>query len=134
MIFEAKEDFELLYGIGTFHWNLARAMGILWCRLAFVAAMGLFLSTLLSFPVAFVFTMLLFLVSQGSGFLTESMDAVAIRPDGTDPFWGPLKFGYVLVPIGKAVIWSVPNFSQYDASENVVDGKLVPLMWLPPAR
>ena len=52
MVFESDENFRLLFGIGTFHWNLFRALSIIWCRLAFLAAVGLTMSSFLSFPVA----------------------------------------------------------------------------------
>ncbi|HOB74803.1 MAG TPA: hypothetical protein PKG54_09770 [Phycisphaerae bacterium] len=130
MIFEGNDSFELLYGLGTFHWNLVRALAIIWCRLAFVAAIGLFFSTFVSFPVAFVLTLFVFLVSLMSNFLAEALDAATMRPYGRDPVWGSLKLGYVLTPLGKAVVWLMPNFSKYDASGNIADGRLVPLMWV----
>lgn len=130
MVFEGRDSFELLFGLGTFHWNLVRALAIIWCRLAFVAAIGLFFSTFVSFPVAFILTLFVFLVSLMSGFLMESMDAASIRPDGKDPIWGALRLGYVLTPLGKLVVWLMPNFSQFDASGNVSDGRLVPIMWV----
>ncbi|GMV95965.1 MAG: hypothetical protein AMXMBFR83_03340 [Phycisphaerae bacterium] len=130
MTFEEPQSFELLYGIGTFHWNLVRALAILWCRLAFIAAMGLLFSSFLSFPVAFLTTTVPFLIAAVSGFIGEALDAAARLPGGKDPIWGPLQLGRVLVPLGKAVVWLLPDFSKYDAVENVVDGQLVPLMWV----
>lgn len=130
MIFEANEDLQLLYGFGTFHWNLMRTLAIIWCRLAFVSILGLFFSTFLDFPVAFVCTLLLFLIPLLSGFLVESLDGAKMRPDGKDPIWGPLKLGYVLVPVGQAVVFALPDFSKYDAAGNVVDGRYVPALWL----
>ena len=43
-----------------------------------------------------------------------------------DPLWvvGPL-----LRPLAKAFLWLVPDFSAYDATGNVVGGRVVPLKW-----
>lgn len=130
MTFEEANTFELLYGIGTFHWNLVRAIAIMWCRLAFITAMAMVFASFLSAPVAFIATALPFLIAMLSGFITESLDNAAQLPSGKDPIWGPLQLGRVLVPLAKGVVWLLPDFAKYDPIGNVVDGRLVPLMWV----
>lgn len=127
MLFEDREAFELLYGIGTFHWNLVRALSIVWCRLAFLAAMGLLASSFVSFPVACVMCFPMLFVASLSGFLMEAVDAATPRSTGEDPLW---IVGPILRPLAAVVIWLIPDFSKYDPVGNVVGGRLVPLMWL----
>lgn len=125
--FEGSDSFELLYGIGTFHWNLFRALAIMWCRLAFIATLGLTASTFLSFPVAAMVTFLVLMVATASGFLSEAITAAA--PVGTNP--DPMSFlGPMLRPIASIFVMLVPDFSKYDPVGTVVAGRVVPLMWV----
>jgi len=128
-MFEGSDSFELLYGLGTFHWNLFRALSIVWCRLAFLAAVGLLLSSFLSFPVACMGCFLVLIVASMAGFLSTAVDWVSPMesPGAQDPLWiiGPL-----VRPLAQGFIWLVPDFSKYDPAGNIVNGRLVPLMWV----
>ncbi|MBI4581721.1 MAG: hypothetical protein HY718_18640, partial [Planctomycetes bacterium] len=127
--FEGDDSFELLYDVGTFHWNLFRAMSILWCRLAFLAALGLLMSSFLSFPVACMGCFLVFLVASSAGFLSTALSWITpMNNPGARDSLGLL--GPILRPIAQAFIWIVPDFSKFDAGGNVANGRLVPLMWV----
>lgn len=126
ILFEGKDSFELLYGIGTFHWNLIRALSITWCRLAFIGTLGLAASTFLSFPVAVMVTMLILLVATASGFLSEAISGAA-PAGGVDPMW---ILGPILRPVASIFVALVPDFSKYDPTGTVVAGRVVPLMWV----
>jgi len=127
ILFEGDDSFEVLYDIGTFHWNLFRALSIIWCRLAFLAALGLALSTFLSFPVACMVALLVMLVATGSGFLTEAIKEANVGYSGKDPMWiiGPL-----IRPLASFFVWLVPDFSKFDPVGTVVAGRVVPLIWV----
>ncbi|MHC4441176.1 MAG: ABC transporter permease [Planctomycetota bacterium] len=125
--FEGDDSLELLYGIGTFHWNLARALTIVWCRLAFLALLGLLASSFLSFPVACLVCLLVLVVASFSGFLAEAIEFADVSVTGEDPLW---ILGPILRPLGKAFVWVVPDFSKYNAISNVVSGRVVPLKWV----
>ncbi len=127
--FEGNDAFELLYDLGTFHWNLFRAFSMIWCRLAFLSAVGLLLSSFLSFPVAAMGCFLVLMVASSAGFLTQALDWVTPLGDAAaqDPMW---IVGPVIRPLAQAFVWLVPDFSQYDPVGNVVNGRLVPLMWV----
>jgi hypothetical protein len=125
--FEGAESFELLFDVGSFGGNLARALIVIWCRLAFLAVVGLLASSFLSFPVACMACMLVLLVASMSGFLTEAIDWAGPRATGDDPLW---VLGPLLRPLGQAFLWLVPDFSKFDPVGNVVGGRNVPLMWV----
>jgi hypothetical protein len=125
--FEDAESLELLYDIGTFHWNLVRALTIIWCRLAFLAALGLLLSTFLSFPVACMVAFMILAVAVSSGFLMEAMAWAGGRGIADDPLW---ILGPVLRPAANAMVWLVPDFSKVDPVGTVVAGRVVTLTWV----
>lgn len=74
MTFEGVESLQVLYDIGSFHWNLLRALTVVWCRLAFVAVLGLVASSFLSFPVACMGTFVILLMAATSGYVAEAFD------------------------------------------------------------
>ncbi|MCL2330762.1 MAG: ABC transporter permease, partial [Phycisphaerae bacterium] len=127
--FEGKETLELMYDVGTFHWNVFRALSIIWCRLGFLAAVGLMMSSFLSFPVASMGTFLILIAASSAGFLAEALDWVA--PEGYAEYrdtMGPI--GPILRSIVQSFMWIVPDFSKNDPDDNIVNGRLVTLMWL----
>lgn len=127
IIFEGDDGIELLFGIGTFHWNLFRGLTIIWTRLAFLAFLGLLMSTFLSFPVACMICFLTLMVASASGFLTEAIEAVNVRMNSEDPLWilGPL-----LRPLAHGFVFIVPDFSKFDPIGTIVAGRVVPLYWV----
>ncbi len=126
--FEGSDSLELLYELGTFHWNLFRALSIVWCRLAFLAVLGLMLSTWLSFPVACMGAFLVFMVGSAAGWLSAAVTWVSPKTGfAGDPLW---IMGPFIRPLASAFIWMVPDFSKFDPASNVVNGRLVPLMWI----
>jgi len=127
VVFEGDDSFELLYDIGTFHWNLFRALSIIWCRLAFLTILGLLASSFLSFPVACLACLLVWAVASYSGFLAQSIEYAHVSPTGEDPLW---IVGPILRPLGTAFVWLVPDFSKFDAVGNVVSGRVVTLKWV----
>ncbi|HSW45120.1 MAG TPA: ABC transporter permease [Phycisphaerae bacterium] len=127
IVFEGADSFEVLYGIGTFHWNLFRAVSIVWSRLAFLAALGLLASTFLSFPVAAMATFLVLMVATASGFLSDAISGAAPVGTSPDPMW---VVGPVLRLIATIFVMLVPDFSKFDPTGTVVAGRVVPLIWV----
>ncbi len=118
---------ELLLDIGSFHWNLFRALVMVWCCLAFLAAMGLAASSFLSFPVAVLACILVMLAALIAGFLGDAVGYLEPSPLGEDPLWlfGPLVRGGV-----RAFLWILPNVWNYIPVNNVVTGRVVTLKWV----
>jgi hypothetical protein len=127
MMFQGDDSFRLLYDLGTFHWNLFRALSVIWCRLAFLAIVGLTASAFLTFPVGCMACFLVLMVASSSGFLTEAIEWSRPAPLAADPFWLGRTF---IRSTAHGFLWLVPDFSKFDPIENVVDGRVVPLMWV----
>ena len=117
----------LLYRLGTFGGNLLRASVIIFCKLMFLAAVGVCASTFLGFPVACLVCMILFLAAAVSGFVLESLELI--------PKWRfidePLDYvGWFFRPLGLAVYRIVPQLSKFNPVPTLVDGRAVTLLWV----
>ncbi len=69
---------EVLYPEGGFALNFARGLGIIFCWMALVAALGLMAASFLSFPVASFFALAMMLVVLSSGTLAESVQSGSV--------------------------------------------------------
>jgi hypothetical protein len=108
------EDVELLYRAGTFTGNYVRVVLLIGLRLVFMAALGVSASTWLSFPVAFLVTVAVFLVGMISGFVGESFDYLS----GV----GNLVYTFTLRPL----VWMLPRLDgEYNPTQFMVMGRLL---------
>ena len=111
------KDLSLLYRVGSFGGNFVRATLELYAQLIFLAALGVFLGSLLSFPVAAVTALVLII---GGGMVSFISDSVT---------WGDPGVGRAL---GIGVIWMMnvimPDLSLLSPGEALVDGMNIPWM------
>jgi hypothetical protein len=110
---------EVLYPAGGFALNFARGLGIIFCWMALLAALGLMAASFLSFPVATFFSLAMLVVALSSGTLADAIDSgtVAAGNEETGAV-GHSVADAVLIPAFKgmlAVINLVENFSPIDA-------------------
>lgn len=126
IVFEESGDLEVLYVIGSFPGNLARALTLIYWRALFLAAVGLFAASFLGFPIAALVSFTTYFSSAVANFIQESIDV--LRPvELRDP---TEYLAYGLKPIVSAFLWLVPKFSVYDGVPTLVDGRNVTLMWV----
>jgi ABC-type transport system involved in multi-copper enzyme maturation permease subunit len=79
---------QVTYAAGSYRANFLRIMAVLWLKLAFLAAVGVFASTFLSFPVAVLVTAGVFFVGEGAAFVAESVEYFsANNRDGQLVLW-----------------------------------------------
>lgn len=79
-----EDGMQVLYRIGGFGGNFARGLGIVFCWLALLAALGLTGATFLSFPVAAFCTIGVLILSMSTGTLKQIIDEngiVAVDPN-----------------------------------------------------
>src|SRR5208337_1447023 len=62
LIFPLEDGMEVLYPEGGFALNFARGLGVIFCWMAFLAALGLTAASFLTFPVAAFFSMAVLVV------------------------------------------------------------------------
>lgn len=122
-----EAGFELLYTIGRWGPNFVRALGLVFFRLVFLAALGLLMSSFLSFPVACMASLLVFFVAIGAGFLHDAIGFTTPSHSSDD------LFGVLGVPIramAAGFLWVVPDLSKFNPIPTFVDGRDVTLMWI----
>ena len=109
----------VLYREGGFALNFARGLGIIFCWLALLAAIGLAAASLLSFPVAAFFSLGVLAVVMSSGTLaTVVSDGTYFSYNGESGGSGPKAADNVIIPVIRGmlvVIDLVKNFSPIDS-------------------
>ncbi|MCH7480840.1 MAG: hypothetical protein IIC79_05550, partial [Chloroflexi bacterium] len=108
------EDVELLFRAGSFTGNYIRAVLLIGVRLIFLAALGVSASTWLSFPVAFLLTMVVFCLGMVNGFIVESFDSI-----------GPTASIIYSVTL-RPLVWLLPRLDgRHNPTQFMVFGKLL---------
>ncbi|HEX9046541.1 MAG TPA: ABC transporter permease [Verrucomicrobiae bacterium] len=119
LLFPLDEGMEVLYPEGGFALNFARGLGIIFCWMALLAALGLAAASLLSFPVATFFALAMMLVVFSSGTLAESVESGSVAAgDEEKGIAGHSVMDVVLIPAFKGVLMIInlaKSFSPIDA-------------------
>ncbi|MEM9237777.1 MAG: hypothetical protein AAGB14_13450 [Verrucomicrobiota bacterium] len=142
--FKPGEGLELLQIAGSFAPNLARAYAVLWVRLLFLAVVGLAAGSILSFPVAVLFSLVIYSIAAGQAYINESLGNYAYFPgnelplrDQANAIWERIttrfdegKYYDILKIfirlIAHAVLALVPSFEQYDPGPLLAKGRHIP--------
>ena len=119
LLFPLDEGLEVLYPEGSFALNFARGLGIIFCWLALLAALGLMSASFLSFPVAAFFSLALLIVGFSGGTLSESIENGTVAAGNEETgVAGHSIADIILIPAFKGIvtlIQLVENFSPVDA-------------------
>jgi hypothetical protein len=119
LLFPLADGMEVLYPEGGFTLNFARGLGIIFCWMALLAALGLMAASFLTFPVAAFFSLAVVVMVLSSGTLAEAVDAgTVVGGNGENGVMGHSLLDMVLIPLFKAfltVINLVKVFSPVDA-------------------
>jgi hypothetical protein len=107
------DGLEVLYKADSFTDNFIKAVLLVFCRLIFLACLGVLAASFLSFPVAILFCLVLFLTASFSGFVIDS-------------------FGYLSASIGavysyslKWLIQLLPQFDKFNPTKFLVPARLI---------
>ncbi len=135
---------ELYYRVGSFEVNLLKAMAVLWLKLCFLAMLGLAAGALLSFPVAAMLGLVVFVAAWASGAIDESLADYASTPRNADA-WTVVTatvssffthigngafydaFRVVVRIIGEGFMLLVPSFGKFNTSELLSTGRVIGL-------
>lgn len=111
------EDVEVLYKVDTFEMNYLRGVLVILTRLIFLAALGVAVSTWLSFPVAMLVSVVFFCIGLTNGFVTESIEYVG-------------KGSYIFYTFTiRPVLWLLPRFDRdFNPTAYMISGRV--LSWI----
>jgi hypothetical protein len=119
LLFPIEDGVEVLYPEGGFAGNFARGLGIIFCWMALLAALGLAAASYLSFPVAAFFSLAMLVVVLSSGTLAEAIDSGSVAAgDEEAGVAGHSPVDVVLIPAFKGILSGVnlvKNFSPIDS-------------------
>jgi hypothetical protein len=118
------DGIEVLFAVGSFGGNFARAMGVQWTKLAFLAMLGVSSATILSFGVACLLAFTIFVAAQLAPFVQISVEQYRIAEET------PLVLQWVQHVI-KAIAftsqWLLGAFGATKPVDALVDGRVIGL-------
>jgi hypothetical protein len=127
LLFPLEEGIQVLYPEGGFAMNFVRALGIIFCWLALLAAVGLMSASFLTFPVAAFFSLALMLVVLSSGTLAESVEAGTVAAGNSETgVKGHSVADLVLIPFFKAMLVVTGLVKNFSPVEALSSGRTIP--------
>lgn len=112
------------YPVGSYHINFAKAVLVLWLKLAFLAMLGVTASTFLSFSVATLVAIGVFLIAESAPFIKDSLEVYAtIDSDKEINF-----FRVAVSAIAHAVSWVFLTYGELSPVRRLVAGENVSLL------
>lgn len=141
--FRKSSEVQLLFVVGSFEWNFLRLLTLMLCKLMFLAAVALLMTTVLSFPVACLSSFTVYVLAGARSFIVEAMElssrdvvglwplvkALVAAPGQILSHWTDLV-SQTFLAFCKLVFWVLPDFGRYDAVEPFVNGHNVALVWV----
>lgn len=115
------DGLNISYPAATFQGNFLRVVGVLWVKLAFLAMVGLAAGTFLSFPVAALVSLGVFIIAEGTPFLSRSLENYSsYTPDGR-----VIYFNVVIETIATGIAWVFRTYGNLRPVERLVQGELL---------
>lgn len=108
LLFPLDDGMEVLYPEGGFALNFARGLGIIFCWLALLSALGLAAASYLSFPVATFFSLAILMVVFSSGAIAETVESGSVAVGQEDKgVAGHSAADVVLIPLFKVLLIAI---------------------------
>jgi hypothetical protein len=113
VIFPPEDGLEVLYKADSFTANFTRGVLLILFRLIFLASLGILAATFLSFPVAILFCLVIFLTGTINGFIMESFDYMSENISQL--------YTYTIRPI----VQLLPQFDKFNPAKFLVPARLL---------
>ncbi len=126
LTFPLQDGMAVLFPQGSFTANFIRALGIIFCWLVLLSAIGLMAASFLSFPVAAFFSITMLLVAFSSGTLAETVDLGSVTT-GTTPAPGMRSItDTIFIPIFKGLLGILNLVEKFSPIDALSTGRSVP--------
>lgn len=109
---------ELSYSVGGFRMNFVRVVAVLWLKLAFLAMVGVFAATFLSFPVASLIAVFVLISAEGAAYLVHSLESWALTNRAGDT----VLLRVAVSAIATAIARSFQVYAELKPTTRLVDG------------
>jgi len=126
LLFPLEDGCEVLYPEGGFALNYARGLGVIFCWMALLAAIGLAAASFLSFPVAAFFAMCVLLLCFSTSLMSNAVSEGTIG--GYNAEKGPsgkLPVDVVAIPVFKAVLSVIGLASDFSPVDSLSTGRSI---------
>lgn len=100
-----SDGLEVSYAVGSYRLNFARVVLVLWVKLAFLAAIGVWSATYLSFSVASLVSMGTFFIAEGSAFVNKSLESFG--PKNVQGQWEAWRYITGLIADGVSQVFLI---------------------------
>jgi hypothetical protein len=105
LLFPIEDGMEVLFPEGGFALNFARGLGIIFCWMALLTAVGLMAASFLSFPVAAFFSMAVLAVVLSSGTLADTVASGSVGVGNDEKgIAGHSAADVILIPLFKGIL------------------------------
>jgi hypothetical protein len=126
LLFPLEDGMEVLYPEGGFALNFARGLGIVFCWMALLAALGLAAASFLSFPVATFFSLAVLAVALSGGTLADAVDSgtVGVGDEETGAA-GHSDADVVLIPLFKGILTVIGLAEKFSPVDSLSTGRAI---------
>ena len=133
LIFPIEDGMEVLYREGGFGLNFARGLGIIFCWMALLAALGLAAASFMSFPVAAFASLAALVLVFSTGTLANAVtEGTILGYDAEHGSTGPKPIDSVVIPVFKAILNVVNLAKGFSPVDALSSGRSI--TWLELAR
>jgi ABC-type transport system involved in multi-copper enzyme maturation permease subunit len=125
--FPFQDGIQVLYPAATFGENVVRAGLVIFTRLAFIALVGIWASTFLSFPVAVLLSLVVFMIGYMANFIfTDLISQMYVFGSSMVPPWAPLnRLDDALRNVLRGFFMLFPNFGKFNVVPNLSEGMVI---------
>jgi hypothetical protein len=121
LVFPLEDGMTVLYPESSFTVNFIRALGIIFCWLALLSAIGLMAASFLSFPVATFFSLAMLAVAFSSGTLAETVGLSATPVTGIQSL-----SDLIMTPIYKGILDVLGLVEKFSPIDDLSTGRSIP--------
>jgi hypothetical protein len=126
LLFPIEDGMEVLYPEGGFTLNFARGLGVIFCWMALLAAVGLMAASFLSFPVAAFFSMAVLAVVLSSGTLADTVVSGSVGAGNEEKgIAGHSAADVILIPAFKGILNVVKLVRGFSPIDSLSSGRSI---------
>jgi len=127
LLFPLDEGIEVLYREGSFGLNYARGLGIIFCWMALLAALGLAAASFLSFPVsAFVAVSVMVLAMSTSTLANAVSEGTIANYNAEKGTKGSTPADIVIIPAFRAILSVINLAKNFSPIDSLSTGRSIP--------